>query len=486
MNVAKVARVVPLRIGRYTVHDAIANGGTARLHVGRLSGDAGFARTVAVKRLHPQLIAEPELVKMLLDEARLAARIHHVNVVQTLDVVVQEDEVFIVMEYVRGETLSRVWKRLRERGQRIPLEIACAIAVNMLRGLHAAHEARDELGRPLSIVHRDVSPQNILVGGDGVARVIDFGVAKATVRLQTTRDGTLKGKLAYMAPEQLTGGASRSSDIFSAAVVLWECLTGVRLFYEDSETRVIERIMAQRVPPPTEIVPTLPRALDAVVLSALSRVKSARFPTAEDMGAAIERIVPIAPPAVVARWLTEVAGDMMMGRDAIVAEIERTANDAPLQEAERISAIVLKRATPHEEIPIVTASEPEIAPATERCPAWFHAAQQARREHTGPSDRRVRSRATAVYAALAGSAMFVGAVVFVGGLALSSRAASAAEAPPVRTPSVLVAPARLEVQGPPTATVAVLTDTSAPVAAAPPPPRRRPAPPAPQTDEAGF
>ena len=173
----------------------------------------------------------------------------------------------------------------------MPVEIACAIAVASLRGLHAAHEARDEMGRPLAIVHRDVSPQNIIVGADGVARLIDFGVAKATVRLQTTRDGTLKGKLAYMAPEQVTGGATRLTDIWAAAVVLWECLTGMRLFYEESESKVMTRVLSQRVAPPSEIVRTLPRELDGILLSALSRVPAARFPTAEDMATAIERVV---------------------------------------------------------------------------------------------------------------------------------------------------------------------------------------------------
>jgi serine/threonine protein kinase len=198
------------------------------------------------------------------------------------------------------------------------------------------------MGRPLAIVHRDVSPQNILVGADGVARLIDFGVAKATVRLQTTRDGTLKGKLAYMAPEQVSGGATRLTDIWAAAVVLWECLTGARLFYEECESKVFTRVLSQRITPPSEIVRSLPRELDGILLSALSRVPSARFPTAEHMAAAIERVVHLAPPAAVAQWVSDVAGDLLAGRDRLVSSIERAGEPPRREEAERISAIVVK------------------------------------------------------------------------------------------------------------------------------------------------
>lgn len=417
MNVATTAplappmRPAPLKVGRYAVHCEIANGGTARLHIGRLEGDAGFARTVAVKRLHPQLAREPELVKMLIDEARLAARIHHVNVVQTLDVVVQDDEVFIVMDYLRGETLARLWRRMRDRGQRIPVEIACAIAVSALRGLHAAHEARDEMGRPLAIVHRDVSPQNIVVGADGVARLIDFGVAKATVRLQTTRDGTLKGKLAYMAPEQAAGGATRLTDIWATGVVLWECLTGQRLFYEESESNVFARVLSQRVAPPSELVRTLPRELDVILLSALSRVPSARFPTAEHMASAIERVVRVAPPAVVAQWVADVAGDLLAARDGLIASIER-ADEAPRhREAERISAVVLRNATEQRaEIPIIEVIEvaPAAAPDTERRPSYF-ASDRGGHGTTPPSaERRTHHAAATVVSLVATLALFLG------------------------------------------------------------------------------
>src|SRR5262249_48804205 len=171
-------------------------------------------------------------------EAWLAARIHHPNVVQTLDIVSEGGELFLVMDFVHGETLSRIWRALREADPPsiAPAPVTASIVCGGLHGLHAAHEAKDEAGKPLNIVHRDVSPQNVMVGTDGVARLLDFGVAKAAVRLQSTHEGQVKGKIAYMAPEQLDRHeATRSSDIYAAAVLLWEGLAGRRLFEAGTE-----------------------------------------------------------------------------------------------------------------------------------------------------------------------------------------------------------------------------------------------------------
>src|ERR1019366_2190828 len=216
----------PRTIGRYIVYGEIASGGMATVHFGRLTGVAGFARSVAIKRLHPQYARDPDFVKMFLDEARLAARITHPNVVATLDVVSEGEDLLLVMDYVRGVSLSQLSRIMRARGERIPPLIVSGVIAGVLHGLHAAHEAKSETGQRLDIVHRDVSPQNCLVGTDGVARVLDFGVAKAAGRLQTTRDGQLKGKLSYMAPEQIHGATvTRRTDIYAASVVLWETLT---------------------------------------------------------------------------------------------------------------------------------------------------------------------------------------------------------------------------------------------------------------------
>src|SRR3954468_3140893 len=227
----------------------------ATVHLGLLLGPVGFSRTVAIKRLHAQFASDPEFVSMFLDEARLAARIRHPNVVPTLDVVATGGELFLVMEYVPGESIARLSRALRERRQTIPLRVLSATMAGVLHGLHTAHEAKDERGHPLGIVHRDMSPQNVLVGTDGVARVLDFGVAKAAGRMQTTRDGQIKGKLSYMPPEQLRGGAvSRQSDIYAAGVMLWELVTGQRLFAGDNEGFVVAKVLEGNVEAPSKVL----------------------------------------------------------------------------------------------------------------------------------------------------------------------------------------------------------------------------------------
>jgi serine/threonine protein kinase len=170
-------------VGRYVMSDEFAAGGMATVHIGRLLGPVGFARTVAIKRLHPHFAKDPEFVAMLLDEARLAARIRHPNVVPTLDIVVEKGELLVVMDYVQGESLGRLAKGSFKKGAPIPLGIVASVMAGALYGLHAAHEAKSEQGAPLCVIHRDVSPQNIMVGLDGVARVLDFGVARAVGRI---------------------------------------------------------------------------------------------------------------------------------------------------------------------------------------------------------------------------------------------------------------------------------------------------------------
>ena len=168
----------PLQLGRYVLYDEIASGGMAKIHLGRASGALGFSKIVAIKRILPHLLAEQDFVDMFVDETRVAARIQHPNVVSTLDVAMTEGEVFLVMEFVLGESFARLLRACRKAKERVPLEITVSVIGGLLRGLHAAHEARNDLGELLGVVHRDVSPQNLLVGVDGLSRVIDFGVLK--------------------------------------------------------------------------------------------------------------------------------------------------------------------------------------------------------------------------------------------------------------------------------------------------------------------
>jgi serine/threonine-protein kinase len=228
------------------------------------------------------------------------------------------------MDYVAGEPLSRFLARRATTATPLPPAVASAIVGDCLAGLHAAHEARGLAGEPLGIVHRDVSPQNILVGVDGAARVIDFGIAKAAGRLETTRTGCVKGKIPYMAPEQLRGEpVSRRSDVYAAAVVLWECLTGRRLMPEDDHA-AIEKSLYGVLDPPSRWSVGLPRAVDEVVMRGLARTPPRRFATAQEMADALEAALPRASALEVARWVATRVSDRVAMRAAKVAQIERT------------------------------------------------------------------------------------------------------------------------------------------------------------------
>lgn len=306
-----VASVPPPEVlDRYVVLEEIASGGMATVHLGRVVGAAGFARAVAIKRLHPQFARDPEFVSMLIDEARLAARVLHPNVVATLDVVNEGRELFLVMEYVAGCALSTLLEAVRANEERIPPPVAVAIISGVLFGLHAAHEATTEAGEPLCIVHRDVSPQNVLIGVDGVPRVHDFGIAKAVGRVQHTREGQLKGKLRYMAPEQLRGDdVERRADVYSTAVVLWETLTNRRLFTAPNDAALFGKVLEGVVAPPSQICPDLPPAVDAVLLRALDRDPAKRQATARELALDLVGVIPPASALEVGELVTRVAGD---------------------------------------------------------------------------------------------------------------------------------------------------------------------------------
>jgi serine/threonine-protein kinase len=312
----------PFQLGRYSLHAELAAGGMATVYLARLNGPVGFGRTVAIKRLHPHLARDPEFVAMFLDEARLAARVQHPNVVPTLDVVSTDTELFIVLEYVRGESLGALNRAARKAGQRIPVPVVCSIAIDALKGLHAAHEAVDEKGRALHIVHRDISPQNILVGADGVARVLDFGVAKAATRLQTTREGQLKGKIPYMAPEQLNGEVTQRTDTYAAGVVLWEALSGTRLFTGETEAQVLNNVLTKEVPAPSTINPEVTPELDRIALKAIARKPEDRFGSARELAEAIDAAARPASTMQVASWIGSIAGAALDARRILVAEIE--------------------------------------------------------------------------------------------------------------------------------------------------------------------
>ncbi|HTQ07073.1 MAG TPA: serine/threonine-protein kinase [Polyangiaceae bacterium] len=324
------------RVDRYELVGEIASGGMATVYLARLGGVGGFQRFVAMKRLHPHLQNEKEFVEMFLDEARLSAAIHHPNVVSILEVGASPVGYYLVMEYVEGDTLAHILARAASNGQRIPTPIALRIVIDTLQGLHAAHELKDDRGESVELVHRDVSPQNVLVGIDGIARITDFGVARAASRLGSTRVGQLKGKLAYMAPEQAQGDAlDRRADIFSAGVLTWETLAAKRLFKADNEAATLQRVMNDPVPDLTQIAPHLSRELADAVHRGLERDPAQRYQTAAEFADAIEAAAAtrdgIAVPREVAAFVKETLGEEIeQQREAVRAWLARSEPSRPL------------------------------------------------------------------------------------------------------------------------------------------------------------
>jgi serine/threonine-protein kinase len=317
-----------LTIGRYAFHAEIASGGMATVHLARLLGPGGFSRIVAAKRLLPHMVRDAIFTRMLLDEARLAARIRHPNVVSTLDVVSSDGELVIVMEYVHGESLAKLVRTASTMAEAIPPRLAASVIIDALHGLHAAHEARDEDGKLLGVVHRDVSPQNLLVGVDGITRVADFGIAKATARSSYTRDGTIKGKLSYMAPEQIERGElTRAADVFAISVVLWELFTGRQLFDGKSDAEVMHRIVTCQVPAPSSFAAALPKIYDQILARGLARDPQQRYPTAQALALALEAVTEPMRPSEIRAWVEHVAADSLLRRSHAIAKIEGTRPD---------------------------------------------------------------------------------------------------------------------------------------------------------------
>jgi serine/threonine-protein kinase len=312
------------RVGRYVVLEAFASGGMATVHYGRQTGPEGFGRIVAIKRMRADLRQEPQARAALLDEGRLAARVRHVNVVQTLDVVADGDELLLVLEFVTGESLDRLLKAAAARCAPLPEGIVTAIVSGTLRGLHAAHLARGEDGALLDLVHRDVSPHNILLDISGVPRVTDFGIAKARGRLQNTQTGHLKGKLAYVAPEQIHGESSPASDVFSTGIVLWECLALRRLFRGGNEAEVLSAVLRCQVP----LLEGAHPGLMQIAAKALSRLPEQRYQSALEMAEALDATGLRASPSEISAWMRTLVLDTLLAREGRLRTLEQESYSA--------------------------------------------------------------------------------------------------------------------------------------------------------------
>jgi len=277
------------RLGKYEILALLALGGTAEIYLARIAGAAGFEKYVVVKCLHDHLADDPEFVKMFLDEARLAACLDHSNIVQTMELGEHENRYFMVMEFLAGLSLAMVVRRATERlqGGRIPVQLVLNIVAQSCAGLHYAHE-RTSSGKPLNIVHRDISPQNLVISFEGVVKVVDFGIAKAELRETKTRSGTIKGKFAYMSPEQcIATNVDRRTDVFALGVIAHELLTGHRLFKRASPYETYQAVIECNVPPPSAQNHELDPSIDPIIMRAVAKNKEDRYPTAEAFGDAI-------------------------------------------------------------------------------------------------------------------------------------------------------------------------------------------------------
>jgi len=280
-------------IGDYIIEEKIASGGMAELFKAKKKGVEGFEKTVAVKRILPNVAEDREFIEMLIDEAKIASQLNHPNIVQILDLGIKEGTYFIAMEYVHGKDLRTILKTLNSKGKLIPYELSAYIAMKICDALYYAHNKNDNFGRPLKIVHRDVSPQNILISYEGEVKLTDFGVAKASSKLHQTIAGQIKGKMLYMSPEQSKGSKDidARSDIYSLGCVLFEMVTGKKLFMAESEMAVLERVQKGKVVKPTKLNPEIPSQLESIILKALKFKPSERYQNALEMRKDLEKFI---------------------------------------------------------------------------------------------------------------------------------------------------------------------------------------------------
>jgi serine/threonine protein kinase len=286
---AGAGQLLGKRLGKFEIVALLALGGTAEIYLARIGGAAGFEKYVVVKCLHDHLADDAEFVKMFLDEARLAAHLDHSNIVQTMELGNHEGRYYMVMEFLAGLSLAMIVRRVGERlsEPRIPMPLVLNILAQSAAGLHYAHEKAMN-GRALNIVHRDISPQNLVVSFEGVVKLVDFGIAKAEMRETRTRSGTIKGKFAYMSPEQcVANNVDRRTDVFALGVIAHELLTGRRLFKRPSPYETYQAVIECDVKPPSKLVPGGDDALDAVIMRALTKDKADRYPSAEAFGDAL-------------------------------------------------------------------------------------------------------------------------------------------------------------------------------------------------------
>jgi len=285
-------RFAPEAFGKYYLVDPLAVGGMAEVFRAKTFGEAGFEKILVIKRILEKYANDQAFIDMFIDEAKLSVQLTHPNIVQIFDFGKIDRNYFIAMEAVEGKDLKSILQRQAKLGEHMPIEMACMIAHQSAKGLHHAHDRSDSMGLPLHIVHRDISPSNLLISYEGQVKVADFGIADGAGGQHETQAGVLKGKYSYMSPEQSQGEPlDNRSDIFSLGICLWESLTGHRLFRRGDNAQTLSAVRSGEIPPPSHYNPKVPAPLDAIVLKALQRRKDARYQRAADLQMAIEEFL---------------------------------------------------------------------------------------------------------------------------------------------------------------------------------------------------
>ena len=307
----------PIPFGKYYLLERINVGGMAEVFKAKTFGVEGFERLLAVKRILPNIAEDEEFITMFIDEAKIAVQLQHANIAQIFDLGKVDESFFIALEYVNGRDLRSIFDRMRNKAESLPIAMACYVIMQVCEGLDYAHNKRDAQGRELHLVHRDISPQNVLIGYEGECKLIDFGIAKAAGKASKTQAGILKGKFGYMSPEQVRGlPIDRRSDIFAVGIVLYELLTGERLFIGESDFSTLEKVRNVEIQPPSSYNKKIPQELERVVLKALARDPDDRY---------AERHRPARRPAVVP----------LFGRRVLLAQGPRGVDEEDLRDGDR-------------------------------------------------------------------------------------------------------------------------------------------------------
>ncbi len=312
-------------LGKYRLLAELGQGGMSNVYLAVARGPSGFNKLVVLKMLRPSLARDPHFLSMFLDEARLSARLNHPNVVQTNEVGIEDARHLIAMEYLEGQPLSRILQRAQASGTPMSTAMHLRILVETMVGLHYAHELSDFDGSPMNLVHRDVSPQNIFVTYDGQVKILDFGIAKAVTSSVNTTAGVVKGKIAYMSPEQFAGEPiDRRADLFALGVLLWECATGTRMWKKKSDAVVLQAVMGGNIPSPRTVNPTVDERFVAICRRALSVKPSDRYASALDLEHDVEQILASQPERVVVRDIGKYVSDLFKeDRSAVRAIVEK-------------------------------------------------------------------------------------------------------------------------------------------------------------------